>query len=280
MGSLPKKVFYLPGYNLVRILGHGAASTIWEVKCIETGRTFAVKRVCRASKSDQRFVDQIKNEYQIASKISHSNIRKVYNLRIVRRLFVVSEVHMLMEYCPGVSVADNRPTDILEACGIFAQVANAMQAMNEAGFVHADMKPNNIIVDDNGNAKIIDLGQCCPIGTIKKRIQGTPDYIAPEQVRRFPLDARTDVYNFGASLYWTLTGKPIPTILAKPGSMTVPGQNAMATPPEKLNADVPPLLSRLILDCIRLQPVERPASMREVSMRLGLILQKLLVPAS
>ncbi|HPS52747.1 MAG TPA: hypothetical protein PLK08_04255, partial [Phycisphaerae bacterium] len=83
MGSLPKKVFYLPGYNLVRILGHGAASTIWEVKCIETGRTFAVKRVCRASKSDQRFVDQIKNEYQIASKISHSNIRKVYNLRIV-----------------------------------------------------------------------------------------------------------------------------------------------------------------------------------------------------
>ena len=155
-----------------------------------------------------------------------------------------------------------------------------MQAMNEAGFVHADMKPNNIIVDDNGNAKIIDLGQCCPIGTIKKRIQGTPDYIAPEQVRRFPLDARTDVYNFGASLYWTLTGKPIPTILAKPGSMTVPGQNAMATPPEKLNADVPPLLSRLILDCIRLQPVERPASMREVSMRLGLILQKLLVPAS
>ncbi|HPS53463.1 MAG TPA: protein kinase [Phycisphaerae bacterium] len=168
----------------------------------------------------------------------------------------------------------------MKRAAFFAQVANAMQAMNEAGFVHADMKPNNIIVDDNGNAKIIDLGQCCPIGTIKKRIQGTPDYIAPEQVRRFPLDARTDVYNFGASLYWTLTGKPIPTILAKPGSMTVPGQNAMATPPEKLNADVPPLLSRLILDCIRLQPVERPASMREVSMRLGLILQKLLVPAS
>ena len=81
-----------------------------------------------------------------------------------------------------------------EVVRIFQAVASAMGHMHSMGFIHADMKPNNIIVGSkNGAVKVIDFGQSCSIGTRKARIQGTPDFIAPEQVKLRPLDARTDV---------------------------------------------------------------------------------------
>lgn len=270
----PSKAFSLPGYNLVKILGTGAGSTIWEVRCQETHKVYAVKRVCKNDKNDERFFNQLLGEFEIGSKVNHTNIRKVYSIHKVRKMLRIVEMQMFMEYVEGQSVEQERPTTVLETCSVFAQVGNAMQALNQAGYVHADMKPNNIIVTPTGNVKIIDLGQCCPIGTVKTRIQGTPDFIAPEQVKKFPLDARTDVYNFGASIYWTLTGRPIPTVLARPGEFKVALTNI--TPPDKINQDVPPLLSKLILDCVRLQPAHRPATMKEVVNRLGLILQRML----
>ena len=107
--------------------------------------------------------------------------------------------------------------------------------------------------------------------TVKQRIQGTPDFIAPEQVQRQPLDARTDAYNFAAALYWTLTGQPIPTILPREGAVTLKADMTYI-PPEELNRAVPPALSKLIIDCIEVRPSRRPGSMREVAGRLSLIL--------
>jgi len=116
---------------------------------------------------------------------------------------------------------------------------------------------------------VIDFGQSCPIGTVKARIQGTPDFIAPEQVHRRPLDGRTDVFNFGASLYWALAGRPIPTVLPKEGSLTL-NTGQRIPPVEQFNPDVPKSLSKLITDCIELNPAQRPASMNEVVSRLTL----------
>jgi serine/threonine-protein kinase len=142
--------------------------------------------------------------------------------------------------------------------------------MNAKGFVHSDMKPNNIVLSPEGVVKVIDMGQSCPLGTIKARIQGTPDYIAPEQVHRRPLDARTDVYNFGAALYWVLTGKPIPTALPQRGSMTM-NADLSIVPPENINNQVPASLNKLVMDCIETQPKNRPNSMNDVASRLSLI---------
>ena len=132
------------------------------------------------------------------------------------------------------------------------------------------MKPNNILVADSGAVKIIDLGQSCPIGTTKQRIQGTPDFIAPEQVYRRPLDARTDVFNFAAALYWTLTGQAIPTVLPKKGGVQFVTDLAIV-PPHEMSDQVPLPLSRLVTDCIHINPAQRPASMSEVVSRLDLI---------
>ena len=260
----------LRGYQAVRVIGTGAGSVIWEVRDAETGQMCALKRVIKNS-GDTRFIHQILNEYETSRSVDHPAIRKVYSLRKLRRLFSVCEVHMVMELCPGQSVQDRPPQNVPEACEVFFQVANAMHRLNEAGYVHADMKPNNIIVDKNDNVKIIDLGQCCPIGTIKQRIQGTPDFIAPEQVNRQPLDERTDVYNFGASLYWALTRKNVPTVLPQLNMLKIP---TAITHPNEIKEDIPPLLNRLVMDCIQLEPPHRPKSMQEIVTRLGIVIKK------
>ena len=260
----------VPGYQVIQFLGNGAKSSIWQIRERETGRMLALKRVVRHSSADNRFIDQVVNEYEVGHTLDHPTIRKIHRLHRIKRWLALREVHLFMEWCPGQTLKDTPPQDIREALKIFHHVGEALIYMNSRGFVHADMKPNNIIVASDGAVKIIDLGQSCPIGTIKERIQGTPDFIAPEQVQRHPLDARTDAFNFGAALYRTLTGKAVPTIL--PDNPSNLKSDYVVLPPEKLNDQVPSSLSKLVLECVEMNPAHRPASMSEVTARLGMIL--------
>jgi serine/threonine-protein kinase len=155
------------------------------------------------------------------------------------------------------------------------QVAEAMHYMHAQGFVHADMKPNNIVVTADGHAKIIDLGQSCPMNTIKERIQGTPDYIAPEQVHRRPITAKTDVYNLGATMYFVFTGKKVPTALATGDSLVSRlDDNLMERPKpaRDLNKKIDQRLNDLIMQCVEIDPDKRPSDMKAVADRLNLIL--------
>jgi serine/threonine-protein kinase len=263
----------LPGYQVIQFLGSGARSTIWQVRDCRTGEVFALKRVVKRAASDARFLEQAANEYEIGSRLDHPTIRHIFSLRRVKRWLRLREVHVLMEFCEGLSVQEDRPSDLPETLRIFAKVAEALAHMNDQGYVHADTKPNNILVSAQGRVKLIDLGQSCPVGTAKSRIQGTPDFIAPEQVHRRPVDGRTDVFNFGATLYWTLTGRPIPTVLPKDGAPDVGAKRT--TPPEQLNPDVPASLGKLVTDCIEPHPAQRPGSMNEVVSRLSLIRSQL-----
>ncbi len=260
----------VPGYQVMEYLGSGARSTLWKLREIRTDKLFVLKRVVKRHSSEHRFIDQAINEYDIGSQLEHEGIRRIYNIRRIKRWLSLREVHLVMEFCEGYSLQERRPTILNEIVYVFSHVAEALSFMNAKGFVHADTKPNNIIVARSGSVKVIDFGQSCRIGTVKDRIQGTPDFIAPEQVHRQPLDSRTDVFNFGASLYWTLTGRAIPTVLPKRGPTTLVAEMAVV-PPEEINPEVPKPLSKLVCDCIEAQPVKRPATMNEVASRLGLI---------
>lgn len=263
----------IPGYTQVRELGHGARSRIYLVTEDRTGRHFALKHVFRRPGDDNRFFEQAITDYTVSSAVHHPALRRGYRLHRVRRLFATRELYILMELAEGQPLEKNRPTDLPAALDIFLQVCRGLDALHEAGFIHADIKPHNIIVSPTGAVKIIDFGQACRIGTIKKRIQGTPDYIAPEQVRRLPLDRRTDVYNLGATMYWVLTDRPFPTILpagGRAGTIEITGAKA-APPPSELNPDIPEPLSRLVMDCCQDRPARRPADMREVAARLAAI---------
>ena len=127
----------------------------------------------------------------------------------------------------------------------------------------------NVLVGDD-LVKVIDLGQACEIGTRKSRIQGTPGYIAPEQAARRRITERTDVYNFGATMYWTLARRVIPTVLPPrriEGPGTGPVDPARVPPPEPLDEVVPGVpksLAELVEGCVRISRGDRPATMRPV----------------
>ena len=157
-------------------------------------------------------LDQVEAEYKIGAPFRHPAIRRIETLLRKRKLFRVTEMGLLMEYveAPGLDEVP-RPSP-RAALGIFLQIAEGLEAMHARNVVHADMKPTNVLVGPE-LVKIIDLGQACEVGTRKTRIQGTPGYIAPEQASRKRITERTDVYNFGATMYWTFARKVIPTVL-------------------------------------------------------------------
>jgi serine/threonine-protein kinase len=129
------------------------------------------------------------------------------------------------------------------------------------------MKPSNIVVNEKGDVKIIDLGQACPIGTVKERIQGTPDFIAPEQVHLREITPKTDIYNLGATMYWILTQRHIPTALPKGDSLVSSLDDRFIekpTPIRELNVRIPEKLADLVMRCVEVDATKRPASMFEV----------------
>lgn len=265
----------LDRYKVVDYLGQGARSNILLVSDEQNGQRYALKRVFKRTSNDQRFIEQTEAEYEVSRQFSHPILRKSYTLKRIRRWLRLVEVQLLMEYFPGRNLEDFvTGTTLPQLVSIFNRVADGLLSLHQLGYVHADIKPNNILVNpENQEIRIIDFGQSCRIGTIKKRIQGTPDYIAPEQVRRLPLDQRTDVFNLGATMYWMLTGKPWPTMIPgkqmRPGQMLMhKGESWLRKPPAELNPKVSPALSRLVVDCCQDNPIDRPKDMREVISRL------------
>lgn len=265
--------FSVSGYTIYERLGTGARATIWLAENQRTGEMVALKRVVRRATDDDRFLVQAQNDFEISRQVNHPYLRKSFELRRIRRLFQTRELHILMEYVDGRTLEQIGPLGTHGLLGIFTRVAHGLDALHQMGYVHTDIKPPNIMVGNDGEVKIIDFGLSCPLGHIKERIQGTPDYIAPEQVeRRIPLDQRTDVYNFGATLYWAITGKAFPTVM--PSKKRSTGIDLLGprevVPPEQVNPNVPTALSRLVLDCCKVNPQERPANMQEVIRRIEL----------
>jgi serine/threonine-protein kinase len=266
------------GYRVLHRLGQGAASELYLVQDLKSKHIWALKHVTKRTEKDQRFLDQVEQEYQIGSKLAHENVRSIEKLIKHRKLFKVSDVALIMEYVDAASIDQRPPRSQKEAVRIFAQTARGLAHMHSRGYVHADIKPSNVLVDDKGCVKIIDLGQACPIGTVKKRIQGTPGYMAPEQAHRQAITPRTDIYNFGATMYWTLVGECVPTALPPKDDQNRlysgaidPARVEPPVPPHVKNPSIHQLLSRLILDCVELDERARPDSMARVAERLGLI---------
>jgi serine/threonine-protein kinase len=268
MSTAPQELF---GHIVVAKLGTGAASKLYAVQDPKSKKVWALKHVVRGSDKDSRFIDQVEQEYAIGCKLEHPNVRGVGKLFRQRKLFTTVEVGLLLELVDAEPMDVRRPRTLPLAIDQFRQVARGLQHMHEKGFVHADMKPINAMVDDDGLVKIIDLGQACAVGTKKTRIQGTPGYIAPEQATRDAITPATDVYNFGAMMHWVLVGRVIPTAVppAGDGSVTTVDIDRIKPPPHpsQSNPAIPRDVGDLILDCVKLAVEDRP-SMGEVIQRL------------
>jgi serine/threonine-protein kinase len=218
--------------------------------------------------------EQVQTEYKVACRIDHPYVRKCHKLKKVRGVFKAKEMLLSMEYFDGRNLEDCPTLSLGDVLLVFRMVASGLNAMHQHGFVHCDIKPNNILMNKSGAIKIIDLGQSCKIGTVKQRIQGTPDYIAPEQVKRKPLVPKTDIYNLGATMYWALTGKHAPTLIPKKNKFGLPIMEPRRAPHE-LKKQLPTGISKLVMECIEDNPANRPLNMVTVISRLDLMVHSI-----
>ncbi len=266
---LPKKLF---GYEVIDFIGEGAGSRIYAVSHPKTHQLYALKHVVSATERDQRFVEQLENEYEVARQVKHPAMRGAIDLTFNRTLLrKVTDAGLVLELFDGVPLDRHLPRKLDDVVDVFIQTGKALAALHAQGFVHCDLKPNNILRSAAGEVKVIDLGQACKSGVAKKRIQGTPDYIAPEQVKCEPVTARTDVYNFGATLYWALCGQKLPTLYTlKKGENSFLVDQALPSPRES-NERVPETLSNLVMECVRTSPWKRPGDMNDIARRLELV---------
>jgi len=271
---MAKDILNVGGFTIVRRIGNGARSTIYEATDNTDSSTIALKRVIFERPEDVRVFEQTENEYKVSRRIDHPYVRKCYKLKKIRSMFKVKEILLSMELFDGTTLEDGPTLSLGDVLLVFRMVASGLQVMHREGFVHCDIKPNNILINKSGSIKIIDLGQSCKIGTIKSRIQGTPDYIAPEQVKRRPLVPKTDIFNLGATMYWALTGKNIPTLIPKKDEFGLPISLPRLAPHE-IKRQLPAGISKLVMDCIEDDPAKRPLNMMTVVSRLDLMVHSI-----
>jgi len=267
---MAKDILDVGGFTILERIGTGARSTIYLARDEEDNTKLALKRVIFERPEDIRVFEQVETEYKVARRIDHPYVRKCYKLKKIRSMFKVREILLAMEFFDGKNLEDSPTLSLGDVLLVFRMVASGLNAMHQYGFVHCDIKPNNILLSLAGSIKIIDLGQSCKIGTIKPRIQGTPDYIAPEQVKRKPLGPKTDIFNLGATMYWALTGKHAPTLIPKMNKFGFPITKPRRAPHE-IKKQIPIEISRLVMECIEGDPARRPHNMMTVVSRLDLM---------
>ena len=267
--AMPRQLF---GYNVVEFLGEGAGSRIYVVTEPATNKLFALKHVVRKEDKDIRFVEQLEAEFEVSRHFHHPGLRRALDLKISKTLLrKVTEAALIMELVDGTPLDSRPPERMADMVSVFIGTAHALAALHQLGYVHCDLKPNNILIDSSGAVKIIDFGQACKSGTVKERIQGTPDYISPEQVRCEPVVQRTDIFNFGATMYWGLTGQKIPTLFTIKRAENSFLVDSEIPSPRELNPRVPEPLSNLVMDCCRTVAAKRPGDIGEIAHRLEIM---------
>jgi eukaryotic-like serine/threonine-protein kinase len=253
-------------YQVVGTLGKGAHSTILHVRRSADSREYALKLVPIEEPDDKKFLDQAKHEFRVAQMLGHPNLIKIYCLELKRNLlFQVKKAEVLIEYVSGKTL-DAVPVPLDQLVPVFAQVAAGLAHMHRRGVFHADLKPNNILYGKRGEVKIIDYGLAWIKGEPKDRVQGTPEYMAPETVRSKVINERTDIYNFGATMYRLTTMKLPPSVMPAAESLRVGAKAfaSMLTPVQELNHAVPKALCDLIHRCLSYDAEKRPERVGEV----------------
>ena len=257
-------------YRVVGPLGTGAGSTILQIADRSRGGArFALKVVKRQDADDDIYIAQAQSEYDAARKLNHPAIAKIYDIRLKRTLFLkVTSVELLMELVDGKTLDEIETPTMPMLVTIFNHVADALVHMHRRGVYHGDLKPSNIMVSKEGKVKLIDFGTAWLKGQVKERIQGTPQYIAPESITDKIIDERTDIFNFGATMYRMFTGRYVNSNqLIKPHDPLKP----KITPPIQINPSIPGTLNETILACIRPNPDKRPSGMFEVKHQLAAV---------
>jgi serine/threonine protein kinase/Tfp pilus assembly protein PilF len=239
-------------YQIIEELGKGGMGKVYKVFDQEVQAKMALKLIRPEVSADKNTIDRFRNELKIARDISHKNICRMYDLGRESGSYFIT-----MEYVSGEDLKSfiRRARQLVVGTTILIakQVCDGLAEAHRAGVVHRDLKPGNIMIDKEGNAKIMDFGIARSISvkgiTGAGVMIGTPEYMSPEQVEGKEVDERSDIYSLGIILYEMLTGQ-VPFEGDTPFTVGVKQKSEIPRDPKSLNAQIPEDLNRLILKCL------------------------------
>jgi serine/threonine protein kinase len=271
--------FTIGKFQVIGPLGEGAHSRILQVRRAADSKHYALKVVPVDDDEDQKFLDQAEHEFKVAQMLDHPNLIKIYALEIQKDwLFRVKKVHVLIEYVNGKTLDEVPRINLPRQVQIFERIAAGLVHMHRRQVCHADLKPNNVMLSRTGEVKIIDYGLAWIKGQGKNRIQGTPEYMAPETARNKMVNERSDIYNLGALMYRLVTWRlPPPTISFEEGGGPVDAEvwERLFKPVTDFAPNTPPALCDLIHRCLSFKALGRPERASEVQGALDHLAEKL-----
>ncbi len=279
IGLRGQRVLLAGRYELAGVLGVGGMGSVYRARDLELDELVAVKVLRRELVAQPGMLERFRREVKLARRVTHKNVARVFDIGEH-----AGEKFITMELVDGESFASRLARDVAlpfdEAIAIATAIGEGLAAAHAADVVHRDLKPDNVMLANDGRVVVTDFGIARAIAAAGHAnrtvgiIVGTPAYMAPEQVEGGAVDARTDIYAWGIVLYESLTGRAAWT---GESPLAVATARMLAPPPDPRTsrADLPPALAELVLRMLSRSPAGRPASAREVLDALAAIARPL-----
>ena len=260
-------------YQVIEELGQGGMGRVYKTLDQKLGEEVALKIIKPEIAADRKTLQRFSNELKLARKIVHKNVGRMYELMEERGVHFIT-----MEYVPGQDlkglIKQTGQLTEKKAVSVARQICEGLAQAHKLGVIHRDLKPANIMIDKEGNARIMDFGIARSLHsrsvTDEGLVIGTPEYMSPEQVEGQEADQRSDIYSLGIILYEMVTGK-VPFEGNTPLSIAMKHNLEPPRDPQKLNSQVPDNLSLLILKCLEKNREKRFQNAEELRRELEII---------
>jgi serine/threonine protein kinase/tetratricopeptide (TPR) repeat protein len=260
-------------YQVIEELGHGGMGRVYKVFDIDIKEKIALKLLRPEMALDKETVERFSNELKLARKISHRNVCRMFDMGKAEGTTFIT-----MEFVPGEDlkkfIRKSGQLGAGRAVSIGKQICEGLAEAHHLGVVHRDLKPQNIMVDEDGNARIMDFGIARSVSgksiTGAGVMIGTPEYMSPEQVEGRDIDQRSDIYSLGVILYEMVTGR-VPFEGDTPLSVAVKQKTEAPRDPRTINPQVPEDLNRAILRCLEKEKEKRYQTAEEILIDLDKI---------